>query len=235
ISAKADRPLNSNQKFFEISYHQGAIEFIKIEDETSVFIIGNHRKPLADEPKKRRLLQSLCLRNALLTTGNPISIFIKGLLPDDEMISEGFFGLVLPVFKVVSILPDPYISNQDPFISNQDPFVENPNGIIGPNEVENFNKQWRNEEDTLPDQFRFTIFSITHWNDEGISLQFSMNQSSMPHKINTDELVRILADNSSPCGPDVDESYHNEDIRKLVRFDAENVKAEPGKKILLHR
>ena len=112
VSAKADRPLNTNQKFFDISNHEGAIECIKIEDKTSVFIIGNHLKAAQGEAPKRRMLQSLCLRNALLTTGDPASIFLKGLLLNGN-INEGFFGLAFRIYRVINTLPDPYISNQD--------------------------------------------------------------------------------------------------------------------------
>ena len=92
----------------------------------------------------------------------------------------------------------------------------------------NFNKLWRDGEDTLPDQFKFTIFSIAHWNDEDVSLQFSMYRPLIANKIDSDELLSILANSISPCGPVVDESYNNEDIRKLIRSDGENVLGADG-------
>ncbi len=214
VSAKADRPLNTNQKRFDISSHQGVSEFLKIEDKTSLFLIGNHIKLAPGETSNRKMLQSLCLRNALLTTGDPTSIFIKGRLLNNEIINEGFFGLVFRIYRIINTLPDPYISNQD--------------GIFDLADVARFNELWHSEADTLPDQVKFTIFSITHWNDEGASIQFSMNQPLTANKISTDELLSILSNSISPCGSNVDESYHNEDIRKLVRFDTENVLGADG-------
>ncbi|OBX26617.1 hypothetical protein LX77_01084 [Gelidibacter algens] len=214
ITAKADRPLNSNQKRFEISDHLGVIEFLKIEDTTSLIIIGNKIKGDGGNLKKRNLLQSLCLHNALLTTGDPKGVFIKGVLSNNETINEGFFSLVFRVYRVINTLPDPYISNQD--------------GIFDDAEVVRFNELWRSGADTLPDQFKFSIASLVKWNDDTQSLHFNTIQSFVNNKISNDELVRILSHTDSPCGPLVDESYNNEEIRQLVNRDAENVLGADG-------
>ena len=108
ISAKADRPLNTSEQRFDISGHLGAIVFIKIQEERFVYLLGSHPPPLPGEIRKRRIPQSLCLQNALLTTDNPVSIFLEGRLLSDELIGEGFLYLGFPVYRLVNTLPDPY-------------------------------------------------------------------------------------------------------------------------------
>jgi hypothetical protein len=185
ISAKADRPLNTNQERFDISNHKGAAVFIKIKEDTSVFIVGNHPPSLPDAIKKRRIPQSLCLSNALLTTDNPLSIFLEGKLLTDEMISEGFFHLVFPVYRLVNTLPDPYISNQD--------------NIFDAAELERFNELWRTGQDTLINPLRFSVTSTVQWDEDAATVEFSMNQRPSAGQLSNEELSRMAAATGNLC------------------------------------
>lgn len=211
LSAKADRPLNANQQRFDISDYSGAIAFIKIETETTVFALGTHTAPLPGAVKKRRIPQSLCLRNALLTTDNPFSIFVEGRLIAD-IISEGFFNLGFRVFRLVNTLPDPYISNQD--------------GIFDLAELERFNELWRTGVDTLSDQFLFSVTAATSWTEEATATEFSMNQSSVQAKLNDAALFRMFQGISNLCNANADaagEIIQLEEITKIRDADPANV------------
>ena len=185
ISAKADRPLNTNEQSFDISGHKGAAVFIKINGSTAVVVLGSHPAPLPGAVKKRRIPQSLCLRNALLTTDNPLSIFFEGKLLTDEMISEGFFHLVFPVYRLVNTLPDPYISNQD--------------DIFKQGELADFNGLWKAGVDTLNDKFLFSVTATVQWNEDAATVEFSMNQRPASGKLNNDELSRMAAATGNLC------------------------------------
>jgi hypothetical protein len=185
ISAKADRPLNTNEQRFDISGHKGAAVFIKIKDSTAVYILGSHPTPVADVVKKRRIPQSLCLRNALLTTDNPLSIFLEGKLLTDEIISEGFFYLVFPVYRLINTLPDPYISNQD--------------GIFDSDELKLFNHLWQTGQDTLINPFHFSVTATVQWNEDATTVEFSMNQRPAAGKLSNDELSRMAAASGNLC------------------------------------
>lgn len=212
LSAKADRPLNTNQQRFDISDYRGAIAFIKIEAEITVFALGTHTAPLPGAVKKRRIPQSLCLRNALLTTDNPFSIFVEGRLIAGDIISEGFFNLGFRIFRLVNTLPDPYISNQD--------------GIFDLAELERFNELWRTGVDTLNDQFLFSVTAATHWNEEATATEFSMNQSSVHGRLNDAELFRMFQGISNLCNANADaagEIIQVEEINRIRLTDAANV------------
>jgi hypothetical protein len=204
ISAKADRPLNTNQQRFDISGHKGAAVFIKINGNTAVYILGSHPTPVADVVKKRRIPQSLCLRNALLTTDNPLSIFLEGKLLTDEMISEGFFHLVFPVYRLVNTLPDPYISNQD--------------DIFDPEELKRFNELWRTGK------FLFSVTADIQWNNDEAGIEFSMNQPSVFNRVNDMELVRAFRGAGNLCGSDAaDNDFQTGDINQIRLMDTANV------------
>jgi|GEM_PF-2661031 len=207
IGARVDRPLNSNQQRFDITDRQGLLVFLQIEANTTVFVIGNRIPAIAGMPKKRRIPQSLCLRNALLTTDNPISIFIEGTLVNN-VIPKGFFHLIFPVYRLINTLPDPYISNQDEIFDGN---------------FERFNELWRNGEDTLPDQFLFTVTSVVQWNDEATNLQFTINKAPLFNRPNNSEVLDKLRGSTPPCSPFDDRGFHNEEIEKLRVLDFENV------------
>ena len=212
ISAKADRPLNTNEQRFDISGHLGAVVFIKIQEEHSVYLLGSHPPPLAGEIKKRRIPQSLCLQNALLTTDNPLSIFFEGRLLADDIIDEGFFYLCFPIYRLVNTLPDPYISNQD--------------GLFDMAELERFNILWRTGQDTLNDQFLFSVTSAVQWNDDATTLEFSMNQTAVMTRLNDLEIFRMFQGVSSLCNANADaagEILQFEEINKIRIMDPANV------------
>ena len=163
ISARIDRPLNTNQQRFDISNQVGALAFIKIAENITAVVIGSHVPPAADKARKQRIPQSLCLRNALLTVDNPTSIFIDGRLVNG-ILTEGFCRLIFPVYRLINTLPDPYISNQVT-IDDQ--------ALVG------FTELWRTGKDTLNDQFLFMVTSAVQWNDDGTSIEFSMNQPAL--------------------------------------------------------
>lgn len=177
LSSRADRPLNTNQQRFDISGHQGILVITKIEENTFITGIGIHKPLPAGAVKKRRIPQSICLRNALLTVDNPNSLFFEGRLINN-IITEGFFYLAFRVYRLINTLPDPYISNQ--------------NGIFDLAELERFNVLWRTGQDTLNDQFLFTVTSIVQWNDDGVNIEFSMNQPAPTIPDNRTQLAESL-------------------------------------------
>jgi len=209
ITATTDQPLNANKQRFDISGHQGLVLFLKIKENTSVYVIGSHVPPALGESRKRRIPQSLCLRNALLTIDNPVSIFLEGHFLLKDLIREGFFHLVFPVYRLINTLPDPYISNQDEIFDA---------------EFERFNELWRAGQDTLNDQFLFSATSVVQWNDEDKTLQFSMNQSSTVNRVSDTELLDMFFNIRHLCNPSEEgNGFPGEDIHKMKSLDLENV------------
>ncbi|MEO7047146.1 MAG: hypothetical protein ABI091_17720, partial [Ferruginibacter sp.] len=209
ISAKTDRPINANQQSFDIAGNVGAVVFIKIEDKTNIALLGTYPKPIANAEKKRRIPQSLCLRNALLVTDNPFSIFVGGILTKEQIIAEGSFYLGFPVFRMINTLPDPYITNQQ-YLQDQELF--------------NFNNLWRSGEDTLPDKFDLSITACVRWNDENTTLGFSLNNSHINNRRDDRELLDRFRDSGNLCRSLENESaLRNEDIQRINSFDPENV------------
>ncbi len=213
ISAKTDRPLNTSQQRFDISGHQGAVVFIKIKEKNSVYIIGAHVPPAAGGVRKRRIPQSLCLRNALLTTDNPSRIMVEGKLLLNDSIIEGSLQLVFPVYRLINTLPDPYISNQD--------------GIFDLAELERFNELWRTGQDTLNNQFLFSVTAAIQWNEEATAIEFSMNQAPAAGKLNNQELSRMAAASGNLCKDANANAAGNfsqpEEINKIRESDPENI------------
>jgi len=215
ISARADQPLNANHQRFNISGLQGLIVFLKIKVNTSVYVIGSHPLPVAGVVRKRRIPQSLCLRNALLTTDDPVNIFLEGQFLSNEFIPEGFFYLVFPVYRFINTLPDPYISNQDELFDRQ--------------QFEHFNELWRNGEDTLPDQFLFSVTSEVQWIDETTKLQFRLNQQPVKKSVNDTELLDRFSRGAHPCTVDGENhSFFTDDILKIRNRDLENLVGSYG-------
>ena len=204
IYATVDRPLYSNQKRVNIAELKGLVVFVKIKENTSVYIIGSHL-PQAGLQTKKRKPQSLCLRNALLTTDDPRSIFVEGNFLSNAIITEGFFHLMFPIYRLINTLPDPYISNQ--------------NGIF--DSLERFNEMWRAGQDTLPDQFLFTVSSIVQWNDEAASLKFVLNQRGVTNNSRDTQLIDRFIFSASPCNPE--QQRVSIDLEKLTSRDPENL------------
>ena len=207
VSMTADRPLNTDEKRFSITGHLGAIIFLKINADTTLYLIAS-QPPVAGENRKRRIPQSLCLSNALLTTDNPISVFASGLLLTNDLMSEGLLHLVFPVYRLINTLPDPYISNQD--------------GIFDLAELARFNELWRNGMDTLNDRFQFSVTSVIQWNETETALQFLINQSSLFGRITNDEMISTLRQSPPPCDVQNDIGFHNAEIENLVQVDFDN-------------
>ncbi|MBC7745707.1 MAG: hypothetical protein H7096_11445 [Flavobacterium sp.] len=213
ISVKADRPLNTNQQRFDISGFRGVILFTKIEADTSVFAVGVRTPPAADSTK-RRVPQSLCLRNALLTTDNPLNFIAEGRLIENDIITEGSFNLSFPVYRLINTLPDPYISNQE--------------GIFDDAELERFNHLWRTGQDTLINsQVQFSVTAAIQWNEENTTTEFSMNQARVAGKLNNQELSRMAAASGNPCNDANAIAAGNfsrpAEINKIGETDPENI------------
>ena len=209
ISAQVDRPLNTAKKRFDITGHKGAAGFIKIRENRAVFIIGSHQPAPAGQVKKRRIPQSLCLSNALLTVDNPLNIFLEGKLEPNDIISAGFLYTRFPVYRLTHTLPDPYISNQDLF-SVRDLF--------------RFNGLWRTGQDTLNDQFLFSVTATVQWKENTISVEFNINQETSGRVVSNAELFERLAQSSHPCEPDeAGNGSLTGDITRLKDIDPENV------------
>ena len=204
IYATVDRPLYSNQKRVNITELKGLVVFVKIKENTSVYIMGSHL-PQAGLLTKKRKPQSLCLRNALLTTDDPRSIFVEGNFLSNAIITEGFCHLIFPIYRLINTLPDPYISNQ--------------NGIF--DSIERFNELWRAGQDTLPDQFLFSVTSIVQWNDEATALKFVLNQRGVAGNSSDTQLIDRFIFSASPCNPE--QQRVSVDLEKLTSRDPENV------------
>ena len=82
-------------------------------------------------------------------------------------------------------MPDPYISNQ---------------AEISAQELEFFNELWRTGQDTLNDQFLFSVTSTVQWNNDGATIEFSMSQSSSETSLNDLELFRLFPGINGLCG-----------------------------------
>ncbi|MCY7420213.1 MAG: hypothetical protein LH478_00485 [Chitinophagaceae bacterium] len=209
ISARVDRPLNTAQKRFDISGHEGAALFLKITGNTSVLVIGSRRPAPAGQAKKRRIPQSLCLSNALLTVDNPVNIFLEGKLEVNDIISQGFLYTGFPVYRLTNTLPDPYLSNQDLFF-DQDFF--------------RFNELWRTGQDTLNDQFLFSVTAAVQWKENTLSVEFNINQQVAGRVVTNTELFERLGQTSHPCQPEeAGNGSLKGDLAKLKDIDPENV------------
>jgi hypothetical protein len=204
ISATLDRPLYSNQKRANITELTGIVVFVKIKENTSVYTFGSQLLQ-AGVQNKRRKPQSLCLRNALLTTDDPRTIFVEGNILSKAIISEGYCHLTFPIYRLINTLPDPYISNQ--------------NGIF--DSIERFNELWRAGQDTLPDQFLFNVTSIVQWNNDAASLKFVLNQRDVTNDSRDHQLLDRFIFSASPCNPE--QQRVSTDLEKLASRDPENV------------
>jgi hypothetical protein len=213
ISAKVDRPLNTGEQRFTVGHLAGAVVYIKIANATTVIVIGSRTPVAAGEVVEQRKPQSICLRNALLTVDNPTGFIVKGNLAE-ETIADGICHLMFPVYRLVNMLPDPYISNQ--------------NELFNPNEMGTFNELWRNGKDTLNNQFQFLVAAVVQWKEEKISLQFAINQPAVFPQVGKDALLTKLRESTSPCGPFAAVGFNNEEIERLRAQDFENVSGSHG-------
>ena len=184
ISVKADRPLNTNQQRFNIFDYRGMIIFIKIGADKWVFAVGIRTPLPAGAINGRKVPQSLCLRNALMVTDNPLNFFVQGRLIENDIISEGSFNFSFPVYRLINTLPDPYISNQEKIFD----------------ELQRFNHLWQTGQDTLAiSPIQFSVTAAVQWNEEGTTVGFNMNQTRVAGKLNNQELSRMAAVTGNPC------------------------------------
>ena len=209
ISAKTDSPLSANQKPFEISGHAGAAIFIRTGDVVNTALFGILPKPLPGEVKKRRIPQSICLKNALLVTDNPFLIFVAGMLLPEGIILDGSTYLGFPVFRLLHTLPDPYLINQTD--------LQNP-------ELGNFNDLWTSGKDTLPDKFNMRVTACIRWSEEDTSLSFSLNNAFVNDRRGDVELLDRFREKGNLCRSQNDGSpLHNEDLMRANETDTANV------------
>lgn len=210
ITASVDRPLNTAQQQFEIDAGSGVVLYTKIKTETSVVMVGTHLAPPAGA-QKRRVPQSICLRNALLTTDNPRGIFIEGNSLENDFITNGTVYLTFPVYRVVNTLPDPYISNQDDLFELQ-AFIR-------------FTELWRTGKDTLTDPVLFTIVSAVQWSNEATTIAFSMNQPALVNRTSDAEIARVFLDAPGLCAEPNNEFNNRIDgnVAVLKKSDTENI------------
>ena len=166
--------------------------------------------PVAGAKQPVRIPQSICLNNALLTTGNPVSILVEGKLDGPELMSSGAFILVFKVYRLVNMLPDPYISNQDDIFDIQ--------------EVIRVNRQVLNGEDALPEQHLFTVISVVQFNDEGANLSFRMNQEPFDNHIPDELLLHRGFPMVDVCGiGEQNSAFAKNDIQAINNLDPENL------------
>jgi hypothetical protein len=212
ITGRVDRPLNTNEKQFEVDAGNGVVLFTKIKADTSVLMIGNHIA-LPPAQQNRRVPQSICLRNALLTTDNPKSIFIEGYSLVNGVITSGIVHFIFPVYRVVNSLPDPYISNQD--------------DLFEPQAFIRFTNLWREGKDTLTDPVLFPVISAVQWDDVATSITFRMNQPSLINRLRDLEIARVFLDAAGLCGEPVPGlnkfNPGGGDLATLIQSDTENL------------
>jgi hypothetical protein len=209
ISALADRPLNTQQQRFDMQDYKGAVVFEKTGAETAVYLLGLRQQAAPGDPPKKRIPQSLCLHNGLLTVDNPISIFLEAQLLTDGIMGEGFFYPSFPVYRLVNTLPDPYISNQQDIFNTA--FLE-------------FTERWRKGQNTLNDQFLFSVTAIVQWNPQQVILRFTMNQASVINTVNDMELARAFRGLGTLCGSNAaDNDFITGDINQCRQKDTANL------------
>jgi hypothetical protein len=208
IAAIVDRPLYSNQQRAKVSGLKGLIIFVKINKGTSVFAIGSKPgQPVVGEEVKQRRPQSLCLRNALLITHDPISIFLEGNVLTNDFLRDGFFYLVFPIYRLINTLPDPYITSQQEIFES---------------DFDRFRELWRAGEDVLPNRFLFTVTSVVRWNDEETLLNFHLNQRYLINRVSDWSLLDMF-NNSAPLCEFQEQRDRNVPLAKIMDADVENV------------
>jgi hypothetical protein len=110
--ASFDRPVDANGKPFKI---ESAIAFAGILQngpesrafllDTDLLFDGNYNNPDAFTR------HSIILRNALFNVSRPYSLFVYGVLENDNQITEGVVALMFGVYLYLPTLPDPYVAS----------------------------------------------------------------------------------------------------------------------------